>query len=139
MTLKYLADTNIVSELMKLSPHPAIVENWQRLEHLIAVSSITWHELLLGVSRLPQSKRKKSFEVFLQDHIVQRVPILPYGQEAAQWQAHETARLMKIGQTPPFADGQIAAVAATQKLILVTRNSKDFSKFDTIQVENWFK
>ena len=38
----------------------------------------------------------------------------------------------------PFADGQIAAVAVTNDLRLVTRNVADFALFDDLVVESWW-
>ena len=43
------------------------------------------------------------------------------------------------GLTPAFADGQIAAIASTNQLILVTRNTKDFINFGDLTIENWFE
>jgi tRNA(fMet)-specific endonuclease VapC len=37
---------------------------------------------------------------------------------------------------PAFVDGQIAAIAATQGLVLVTRNISDFVAFDGLQLLN---
>ena len=42
------------------------------------------------------------------------------------------------GKTLPFVDGQIAAIAIANGLILVTRNSKDFAGIASLQLENWF-
>jgi tRNA(fMet)-specific endonuclease VapC len=42
------------------------------------------------------------------------------------------------GLRPPFADGQIAAIAATQALVLVTRNTADFEAFQGFDALNWF-
>ncbi len=66
------------------------------------------------------------------------IPILPYNQAAAEWHARERARLTRIGQSPPFVDGQIAAIANAHGVIVVTRNEGDFQRFDEITVENWF-
>ena len=64
--------------------------------------------------------------------------ILPYDEAAADWHADERARLSAIGLTPPFADGQIAAVAAVNGLVLVTRNVADFQHFQGLTIENWY-
>jgi tRNA(fMet)-specific endonuclease VapC len=66
------------------------------------------------------------------------IPILDYNSKAANWHAAERARLSEIGLTPAFADGQIAAVASTNQLILVTRNLKDFINFRDLTIENCF-
>jgi tRNA(fMet)-specific endonuclease VapC len=65
------------------------------------------------------------------------MPILPYDQEAADWHAAERVRLAGIRRTPPFIDGQIAAVAATRGLILVTANVADFQHFAGLPIVDW--
>ena len=42
-----------------------------------------------------------------------------------------------LGKAAPFVDGQIAAIARTNDLILVTTNSADFDAFDGLKVEDW--
>jgi len=66
------------------------------------------------------------------------IPILFYDDRAAQWHADERARLTRLGKTPSFADGQIAAIAAVNKLTLVTANTADFENFSSLDIENWF-
>lgn len=138
MGLRYLADTNIVSELMRSSPNVAVQTAWETHSREIAISTISWHELLAGSFLLPISKRRSALENFLYQQLLNRVEVLPYDQMAAKWHAVERARLTKIGRTPSYPDGQIAAVAATNNLILVTRNVSDFVNFDGLRVENWF-
>ena len=65
------------------------------------------------------------------------MPVLPYEARAAEWHAAERARLMAAGKTPAFADGQIAAVAITNGLILVTGNRPDFADFADLQTMDW--
>ena len=65
-------------------------------------------------------------------------PVLPYDRDAALWHGAQRAHLEARGQRPPLADGQIAAIAATQKLVLVTRNTADFATFEGLEVRNWF-
>jgi len=62
---------------------------------------------------------------------------LPYDTAAAEWHAAERTRLTAIGLTPPFVDGQIAAIAATRGLILVTNNASDFQHFGGLVVVDW--
>ncbi len=138
MGVIYLADTNIISELMRPFPDEDVQIAWHTYHHQVAISSISWHELLIGTARLPHSKRKMAFKNFLRDYLEKALMILPYDQLSAEWHAQERARLMQIGKTPSFADGQIAAVAATNDLVLVTRNLGDFSNFASLKIENWF-
>ncbi len=44
-----------------------------------------------------------------------------------------------MGKTPAFVDGQIAAIAYSNRLILVTNNVADFNDFQHLKIENWFK
>ena len=64
--------------------------------------------------------------------------ILPYDARAAERHASERARLTAAGRTPPFFDGQIAAIAFVHDLILVTRNMDDFAAFEKLRIENWW-
>lgn len=64
--------------------------------------------------------------------------VLPYDGKAALWHGEQRAKLEARGLRPPFADGQIAAIAATQALVVVTRNTTDFEAFEGLDVLNWF-
>ncbi|MCW6035243.1 hypothetical protein K4A83_03010 [Spirulina subsalsa FACHB-351] len=64
--------------------------------------------------------------------------ILPYCDAAAGWFAAERARLTTLGRMPSYPDGQIAAIAQVNHLILVTRNVSDFVDFEGLTIENWF-
>ena len=62
----------------------------------------------------------------------------PYDRRAAEWHAHKRARLVNESCTPPYVDGQIAAIAAVNGLTLVTHNVTDFVAFEGLTVEDWF-
>ena len=63
--------------------------------------------------------------------------ILPYDERAAEWQAEERARLEKAGRQTPFVDAQIAAVAVTNGIPIVTANLADFAAFRGLGLQNW--
>ena len=79
--------------------------------------------------RLPDSRRRDFLTDYL-NMIYVELPILAYDTRAAEWHARERARLAATGRTPPFVDGQIAAIAAVNQLTLVSRNVRDFTIFD---------
>jgi tRNA(fMet)-specific endonuclease VapC len=135
--LRYLLDTNILSEPLRPDPNPQILEHLQRYEAEIAIASVVWHEMLLGAFRLRSSARRSAIEAYLTDVIAPTVPILPYDSQAAHWHATERVRLVSLGQTPSFADGQIAAIARVNQLVLITSNVADFSRFQDLLVETW--
>ena len=66
-------------------------------------------------------------------------PILPYDEAAATWHGYERARLEALGKPAPFADGQIAAIAHTNGLALITVNVRDFARFKELRVTDWSK
>lgn len=132
----YLLDTNIVSAPMRPTPDTWVQQRLARLDKSVAISATTLSELRFGLLRLPESQRREHFRAYL-DRFIAVHRVLPFDQAAAEWHAGERARLSQLGRTPPFADGQIAAVAATHKLTLVTLNPRDFEAFEGLQVEDW--
>ena len=137
MTLKYLLDTNIVSEPLRPKPQAGVLSRLLRHENEIAISSIVWHELRFGAARLPRSRRREAIEQYLEEVVFASMPILPYDHHAAEWHAEERARLAARGETPSFADGQIAAIAHVNELVLVTLNEHDFKRFRDLTVVSW--
>lgn len=137
MSLKYLLDRNIVSEPLRPKPRKAVLRNLRRHEEEIAISSVVWHELRFGMERLPPSRRRVAIERYLEEVVLTTMPILDYDRDAAEWHASERARLVARGETPPFVDGQIAAIAHVHDLIVVTFNATDFKRFEGIRVLSW--
>lgn len=137
MTLKYLLDTNVVSEPLRPRPLRGIVRKLRRHEDEIAIPSVVWHELRFGAERLPESRRRDAIESYLERVVRASMPILDYDAGAAEWHARERARLAAAGVTPPFADGQIAAIARVHGLTLVTFNGEDFRGFQELRVVSW--
>jgi len=137
VALRYLLDTNVLSEPMRPIPDPEVMNRITAAGDAIATASPVWHELKLGHLRLPAGKRRRAIETIIHA-ISTTLVILPYDANAAAWHARERARLTRRGKPPPFVDGQIAAVTAVNGLVLVTRNVRDFSGFTGLRVESWF-
>lgn len=137
MTLRFLLDTNIVSEPLRPAPDPIILAHLRRHQAEIAIAAIVWHELWFGCLRLPVSARREAIEDYLRHVVGPAFPILPYDARAAAWHSAERARLASLGRTPAFADGQIAAIAYTNDLTLVTRNTEDFAPFAGLRIASW--
>ena len=87
--------------------------------------------------RLPESRRREAIERYLEDVVLASFPILDYDRATAEWHARERVRLEAAGKTPPFVDGQIAAIACVNDLVLVTANRADFRGFKGLRVESW--
>ncbi len=139
MKLRYLVDTNIISEPTRSIPTLSVIRNLKIYSDEIAICSIVWHELVFGIGLLPTSKKKDALTRYLNQVVGPELPILPYDEKAAHWHASERVRLHKQGAAAPFSDGQIAAIAYTNNLTLVTRNNKDYRMFQGLKIENWFE
>jgi tRNA(fMet)-specific endonuclease VapC len=126
--IKYLLDSNILSELARLRPDDAVLQQFASHDGEYATAAIVWHELLYGCELLAASKRKRQLQSYLTMLLNNGLMILPYDQAAANWYAKQRARLDRQGKTCAYADGEIAAITATQDLTLVTRNFKRLRK-----------
>lgn len=137
MSVRYLLDTNVVSEPVKRTPNAGLVKRFEKARSEVAIASLVWNELLYGCFRLPASKRRNELEQYLFGVVAPSIPILPYDASAADWHARERARLSNMGTPPPFIDGQIAAIAKTHRLILVTANVSHYEAFEALAIEDW--
>lgn len=137
MTPKYLLDTNVLSDRARSRPNAGVVKQMDRHAEELATAAPVWNEFVYGCNLLPASRRRSSLEAYLRELVFSTLPILPYDVAAAEWHGAERARLTRLGQTPPFSDGQIAAIAVTRDLVLVTTNLQDFRGFQGLRVVDW--
>lgn len=137
--ISYLLDSNILSEPARLKPDDTVLNHFANHDGEYATAAIVWHELVYGCELLVTSKRKKQLQSYLDMLLLNGLIVLPYDQAAADWYAIERARLQRQGLTCAYADGEISAIAVTQKLTLVTRNTQDFQNFQNLALQNWFE
>ena len=137
--MKYLLDTNVLSEAVKADPNRKVMAMLERHQDEITTAAPVWHELLFGCLRLPVSRKRELIEAYLENVVLLNMDILPYDERSAEWHAQQRARLSMQGKVPSFVDGQIAAIAWVNGMILVTRNTHDFKSFEDIRVLNWHK
>jgi tRNA(fMet)-specific endonuclease VapC len=135
--IRFLLDTSTISAAMWKVPDPNVLAKLARHGGECAISAQVWHELQYGVGRLVRGKRRVILEAFLREVVHPTLPILPYDERAAEWLAEERVRLEKAGRRIPVVDGQIAAVAATNGIPVVTANLTDFAPFKGLAVQNW--
>jgi tRNA(fMet)-specific endonuclease VapC len=134
--LRYLLDTNVISQPVSKVPSVGVMRRLGSIADECAIAAPVWHELQFGCKRMPAGKRREALEDYLID-VVHTFAILPYDELAAKVHATERERLERIGTTAPFVDGQIAAIAQANELVLVTANVRDFVHFTALKMENW--
>jgi len=136
--MRYLLDTNILSEPVVARPNPFVLDRIKTNSRSLAIAAVTWQEALYGMLLLPAGRRREQIEDYLFRRIHPTLPIIGFEERAARWQAEQRARLRRMGRSPSYSDSQIAAIAAVNDLVLVTRNVVDFEDFDGLRIENWF-
>jgi predicted nucleic acid-binding protein len=125
-----LLDTNIISELMKTTPHPSVLA-WinQQLNDTLFICSITVAEISYGLKVLPTGQRQKlletRFEQFTTQAFYER--ILSFTTVAAQLYGEIMGYRKTLGRPLSILDGQIAAIALANNMAVATRNIKDFN------------
>ena len=137
--IKYLLDTNILSEPARLKPNAKVMQQFAQYDGQFATAAIVWHELIYGCALLPNSTRKTQLQSYFSMLLDNGLVILAYEQKAAEWFAQQRAALKSQGKTAAYADGEIAAVSAVNNLILVTRNVDDFRCYANLMLDNWFE
>jgi predicted nucleic acid-binding protein len=133
-------DTNVISEIFRPSPEPRVAEWLASLRGDVAITVITLAELLAGVRRLPDGRRK--------DELASRIDaaiapyrgsraVLPFDDAAADRYADVLVARESAGTPISTADAQIAAICLANKAVCATRNVKDFARTGVDLVDPW--
>jgi len=131
----YLVDANVLSEATKPSPELKVLE-WLRVnEAELAVDPIILGEIRFGIDRMPPGQRRKRFELWFAEGVVNLVCLPIDAATGIRW-AQLLAKLRASGRAMPFKDSLIAATALAHDLTIATRNIRDFQQagakvFDT--------
>ena len=130
--MNYLLDTNICIYIINSRPANVLQRFHQERIGNIGISSITASELTYGVIKSGSEKNRLALEMFL-------APLEIYSfDESVIWQYGEVrANLEKQGKPIGALDTMIAAHALALNTILVTNNTREFSRVEGLHYENW--
>lgn len=135
-----LLDTNVLSELMRPAPDPA-VERWlaAQPDASLFISAITEAELRYGAALLPSGKRRSALTAEIDGMLEEDFDgrILPFDRLAAQAFAAIAADRRQAGRPISQADAQIAAIARSRGASLATRNVPDFDGCGVEVINPW--
>lgn len=124
----YLLDTNVVSELRKVRPHGAVLAWIDKVADAdLHLSVVTLGEIQAGIeiTREQDGAKAASIEAWLHQ-VAATYNVLPMDAAAFRlW-----AQLMHRQSNTVYEDAMIAATAMVHKLTVVTRNVRDFKRFD---------
>ncbi len=131
----YLLDTNILSELVKKRPDSHFLATLRsKPSSSLRTSSICIFELRFG------SSLRDDFKTFwpkIMDEMISRVTVLQFGESEAYLAGDILAHLQKTGQKIGLEDVLIAATALSNKCVLVTANTRHYSRIKNLKIENW--
>ncbi len=137
----YLLDTSIISEGAKPLPNKLVLEKIAENLEYCSISSVVWAEMLTRIKYLDDGKKKNMLFDYATNQIQRLFEILPFDTFAANIYSDISCRLKTKGKIPPKFDLMIASSAIANNLILVTRNTEDFSaikEVSNLMTENWF-
>ncbi|MEU4240701.1 type II toxin-antitoxin system VapC family toxin [Actinoplanes sp. NPDC026619] len=132
-------DTNVVSELMRAAPAPAVIAWLQQTSSTgLYTTSVTVAEIRYGIARLPDARRKHDLSQAANE-IFAAFPrqVLPFDLAAATAYADVVAAREADGNPISGFDGQIAAICRSRAATLATRNTKDFIDTGITLIDPW--
>ncbi|MCT8333970.1 type II toxin-antitoxin system VapC family toxin [Leptospira sp. 85282-16] len=129
----YLIDTNICIYFIKNNPK-SVVQKIQSIQpYQIKISSITVAELEYGAvkSQFPERNRMTLIK------FLSAFDIIPFTDSDAEVYGYIRSALERNGKIIRPYDIQIAAQAISRNLILVSNNTKEFTRVPNLKLENW--
>ena len=132
----YLLDTNIVSELRKPRPRPELVAWLEAIEETnLHLSAVTIGEIQAGIELTRDQDPAKAAEIEAwAEQLAGSYSVL--SMDAATFRLW--AKFMHSESDTVIEDAMIAATAKMHNLTVVTRNVRDFARFN-VPVLNPFK
>ncbi len=138
--MKYLLDTNVISELIARTPNQQIVDWIDSLDpETVYLSVITIGELRKGIEKLAPSQRKDELTFWLETDLLRRFAekLVDIRVDVMLVWGELTGQLERKGKPMAAIDSLIAASVLEGKYTLVTRNEDDFQDTGVALVNPW--
>ncbi|QFS52104.1 type II toxin-antitoxin system tRNA(fMet)-specific endonuclease VapC [Nostoc sphaeroides] len=131
--MRYLLDTNVCARY--LNGRSLLIRERLRLTNVkeIAVCSVVKSELFYGAMRSNNPTRTLA----RQQEFLNLFVSLPFDDSTALVYGRIRAELLASGTPIGPNDFQIAAIALTHSLTLVTHNTREFSRVSGLVTEDW--
>lgn len=123
--LTFLVDADVLSEMARPRPVPAVMEWLRDNDDQNAVSPVVLAELEHGILVLTPGRRRARLEQWFYGGVV-TIPVLDIDAQTAHIWAALTAGLHRMGRAMPVKDSLIAATARQHNLTIATRNVEDY-------------
>jgi toxin FitB len=135
--MRYLLDTNIISNVTRPAPSDALLA-WmaEQSDDALYIASLTVAEIWRGVLEKPAGKRRRDLEAWFSGpegpQALFAGRVLPFDERAGLVWARLMADGKAKGRTRSALDMIIAAVAEVHDCVVVTDNEKDFAGIETL-------
>ena len=134
-----ILDTSVLSEVFRPHPDTRVTIWLESLADDVAITAITLAELLAGVRRLPNGRRRETLSTAVsttvQTYRSTRVPA--FDSSAAERYATILAAREHAGLPISMADAQIAAICRAHGASCATRDTKDFAQTGIELINPW--
>lgn len=133
-------DTNVVSELFRPEPDAGVVDRIDTLTGTVALTAVTVAELLAGVRRLDDSRRKVALAQAIGSIVEEyaaRGSVLPFDAHAAEHYADIVTTRTRSGRPISTADAQMAAMCRSRGGACATRDTEDFVGTGVAVIDLW--
>ncbi len=133
----FLLDTNVISELTRDVPHPAVVAFLSEQEDLW-LPTLVVYELEYGVQLLAPGRRRDNLQAVVSNLIAAYAQrILPLDGPAAESAARLRAQARRISRSLDLGVALIAGIALSNAMTIATRNERDFDNVGVAVTNPW--
>ncbi len=126
MILRYVLDTDVISETAKPLPSQRVIAWIESLEEIV-VSAVTTYELEIGIRRLREGRRKRFLEAWFERIVASAVQVVPFDHAAAMAAARIEWIARQSGRALDTRDLFILGIAYANGLCVATRNTSHFA------------
>ena len=131
----FIFDTDIYTNVMRKMPSEKLLNRLKKVPRRDQfTTTITIGEVYYGIMKA--SNKTRLIKLF-ENVLLPRAIILPFDFSAAKKYGEIRSFLEKQGTPLAHADLQIASIALSMNMILITGNLKHFQRVPNITVENW--
>jgi len=130
--MRYLLDTNILSDLIKNPAGQVAARVRQLVPNTVCTSVVVAGELRYGAAKKASANLSQRVE-----QLLRTIAVLALDETCTQAYGQVRAMLEKRGQPIGANDLWLVAHALAAGMTLVTHNVREFSRIDTLPIENW--
>jgi len=130
---RYLLDTNICIYLIKKHP-PEVLARFQQIQlKQLHIPTITLFELYYGIEKNNSQQRNLA----ALENFIAPLTVVDFTLDAAKKAAKIRSNLQQLGTPIGAYDIQIAAIALSLNMTLLTNNTREFKRVNGLKLENW--